>query len=524
MPFEKKEYRQIAKEILSQITGGTVSETLRFDKNNRVYKLHNVPITRIDAVNGTFEGAAKLFEKGIDYRLTADAIEWVSKTANPDDSTLFTVNYLFSINSGITDVNAGSVTRTIVEAISREIEYLYLEMEQAYFAGFLDTATGKALDLVVSILGIKRKPPQPSSGSVTFGRNTEPEIVPIAGEVHLYDNSLEYPITRQLIKGITKIEGIYKDKTIVFVPSEDFALFGRNLRWLPEGKKPDTKTVFRIDYEAYREIEIPKGTNVSAPSTKPEENTIFTTVEKALVTQTAPGKWEAEVPIVCTIAGQKGNVFAGTIVVMPQPIPGVEYVINKGDITNGVEAEEDNELRERAKHSLEFAGKATYSSLETAIESVEGVKSILIEDMPENVPGVVKAIIDGGDMEKIMRVIDDTRAAGIKVEVFRPEIVYINADLNLVLEKEVVPALAAAETEKRIRSYISSLGIGADVLCSRIVESVVSINGVWDVTDFTLTAQRADGSILEKRMENVDIENIERAEPRAVNISFERRG
>ncbi len=121
-----------------------------------------------------------------------------------------------------------------------------------------------------------------------------------------------------------------------------------------------------------------------------------------------------------------------------------------------------------------------------------------------------------------MPVINDTRAAGVKVEVFRPEIVYINADLTLVLEEKAVPASAATETEKRIRSYVSALGIGADVLCSRIVESIVSINGVWDVIDFSLTAQRPNGSILEKRMENIEIENTERAEPRTVNISFMR--
>jgi hypothetical protein len=86
-------------------------------------------------------------------------------------------------------------------------------------------------------------------------------------------------------------------------------------------------------------------------------------------------------------------LFAGTITVMPQPVAGVEYVINKADITNGVEVEEDSELRERARHALEFAGKATYSSLESAIRSIEGVGSLLIEDMPDEVPGIVGSLM-----------------------------------------------------------------------------------------------------------------------------------
>jgi uncharacterized phage protein gp47/JayE len=523
MPFVKKTYREIAKEILSQITGGETTEELIFKKGKKTYKLTNVPVTDVNEIEGTLDGAARLFTRNVDYRLKEDSVEWADNGSHPDDNTRFTVRYVFTKSSGITDINAGSVTRTIVEAISREMEYLYLQMEQAYLSGFLDTATDRALDLVVSILGIKRKPPQPASGYVTFGRNTEPEMVSVTGEVHLYDGSLNYPLNKQLVKGITKVEGISKGKETVFKKDEDFTLAGLNIRWLPEGTKPDTKTVFRIDYDAYREIEIPKGTTVSTLSTKPSETISFTTVEKASLAEVAAGKWEAEVSVICTIPGKSGNVLAGAVVVMPQPIPGVEYAINKGDVTNGVESEDDNELRERAKHALEFAGKATYASLETAIRSVEGVKSILIEDMPENVPGVVKAIIDGGDTDKIMHVIDDTRAAGIKVEVFRPEIVYVNTSLTLVLEKETDPASASAEAEKRIRSYISALGIGSNVLYSRIVESVVGIQGVFDVADFVMTAHRADGTTLETRTENIEIENTERAEPRTVNISFTRK-
>jgi hypothetical protein len=42
------------------------------------------------------------------------------------------------------------------------------------------------------------------------------------------------------------------------------------------------------------------------------------------------------------------------------------------------------ELKERAKHALEFAGKQP-ASVESAIKSVEGVRSLLIEDMPDDI-------------------------------------------------------------------------------------------------------------------------------------------
>jgi uncharacterized phage protein gp47/JayE len=524
LPFVKKTYRQIASDILTQICGGETIEEHVYEKGKNIYTLANSPVIAVKAINGKSKGIANtLFTESTDYNVIEDSIEWRIGGNTPDNDAVFSVQYTFTRPSGITDVNPGSVVRTIVEAISRELENFYLQLEQAYFSGFLETATGNALDLVVSIIGMKRKPPQPSSGSVTFGRNTEPETLAVVDEVHLWDDSLEYSLNNSLVKDVSKIEGTYKGVEVEFERNTDYVLSGRIIRWLAEGSKPDKKTVFRVDYDAYREITIPKGTTISTASLKPEDTRFFSTNEEALLTQTIGGKWEAELPVTCTVPGKTGNVLAGAVGVMPQPLSGVEYVINKGNITNGVDAEDDNELRERARHALEFAGKATYSSLESAVRSVEGVRSLLVEDMPEDVPGLVKVVVDGGDMEKIEHMIDETRAAGIKVEVSRPEIVHIDVSLILILKKGVNPTPIVEDAEKQIRSYISTLRIGSDVLYSRVIESIVGIEGVWDAEDILLTAHRVDGSIIQIENENIEISNEERAEPRTINLSFEER-
>jgi uncharacterized phage protein gp47/JayE len=524
LPIAKKTYRQIAKEILTQICGGDFTEEIIFTKGKSTYKLTHTPVIDIKTVEGKINGAdKKQFTKDADFRLVENSIEWNAGGNIPDCNSVFLVQYTFTKSSGITDVNPGSVVRTIVEAISREMENFYLQLEKAYFSGFLDTAEGSALDLVVSILGIKRKPPQPSSGIVTFGRTAEPEVLAVADEVHLYDGSSEYKLNKPLIKDVKNVEGSYKNVNAVFERDVDYSLAGSTIKFLPNGSKPDKKTVFRVTYDAYREITIPKGMTVATAALKPEDSRLFRTTAEALLTTTIAGKWEAELPVISTVPGSHGNVLAGSVNVMPQPLPGVEYVINKGDITNGVNAEVDDELRERAKHALEFAGKATSASLESAIKSVEGVRSLLVEDMPDDVPGIVKVIVDGGDMDKIVQAINDTRAAGIKIEVSRPEIVYINVSLLFILKRNALPEQIVEEVEKRIRSYISTLGIGADVLYSRIVEAIVGIEGVWDVDELFITAQRGDDSIIQTENENIEISNEERAEPRNINISYEKR-
>jgi uncharacterized phage protein gp47/JayE len=516
----KKTYRQIAHDILTQITGGEVVEQYTYMKGIPC-RLTSIPVSSVNEIVGVSKGSKRVFVRDVDYRLRGDSVEWVSGRERPDEQSQFSVSYVFARQSGISDLSPGSVVRTIVEAISREIEYLYIQMNQAYLSGFLDTADGDALNLVVSLLGISRKPPQPSTGYVTFGRTSEPEVMTVTGEALLYEELTEYALKKPLVKEILKIEGTSNGTDATFENGVDYVLAGKSVRWLPQGKKPDVKTVFRVDYSVYREIIIPKGTSVATFSAKPEDVRVFTAIEEALLSPSSESKWESDIPVACTVPGLFGNVLSGSVTVMPRPITGVEYVINKADLTNGIEAEKDPELRQRAKHALEFAGKATYASLESAIRSIEGVRSLLIKDMPQNLPGIVKVIVDGGDMESILHVINETRAAGVRIEVFRPKIVHINISLTLTLETGVTSSWAGPEVDKRVRSYVSSLEIGDDVLYSKVIEAALSVSGVVDVRDVLVIALRPEGFYTESDRENIEISDEERAEPRNIRISVE---
>jgi len=219
------------------------------------------------------------------------------------------------------------------------------------------------------------------------------------------------------------------------------------------------------------------------------------------------------------LAGRPGNVYAGAVNVMPQPPMGVEYVVNREDILNGTDEESDAELRERAKRALEVAGKATLVSLEAGVRGIEGVDSILVEDMPDGVSGVVKIIVDGGDTEEIKRVIDDVRAAGIRVEFLRPKPVHVDVNLTVTLHRGPTPSKVQRDVEAEVRSYLSSLEIGDDVIYSRIVGAAVSIEGVHKVAEMTVKAYRREGEEAIKSIEeNVEITSEERAIARAVNV------
>jgi uncharacterized phage protein gp47/JayE len=528
MAFRRRSYEETRDSILSQITKGIVNERHVYDAFQTRYKLENTPVREIVKVDGVLGGATTTFSEGEDYQLAGDMLEWLPDGTKPDERTVFFVNYTIGESQDVTDVNPGSVVRTIVEAVSREMDFLYAQLNYVYEAGFIDTAMGSSLDLVASILGVERKSAEPATGLVTFGRNTDPGDIGVEQEAHLQDGRNSYSLKNTPVKQIMKIEGNLEETAHEFEQGTDYTLVGNSVEWLAEGKRPDPDSTFYVDYVTFELITIPAGTGVSTYARRTEDAKTFETTDEMVLKRTPQGRWEAIVPVKSMEPGKGGNVFAGSIVVMPQPLVGVEYVINRGDILTGVDAESDDELRERAKHALEVAGKATFSSLESAVKGVEGVTSILIEDMPDGVLGVVKIIVQGGSPEDIQRVVDETRAAGIRVEFTRPGIVNVDMNLTVNLVKGAVPSRVEREVESKIRSYLSALDIGDDIVYNGVVNSAFSVEGVYDVSELTINAYREDvEEAVQSTRENIEIRADEMALVRDVSVlvrPFERRG
>lgn len=85
---------------------------------------------------------------------------------------------LASLRSGVggrvvlDDGTEGSVLRTLVEAFSRELAVCYEQIDAVYMAGYLDTASGAALERVVELLGVQRHQAGWLEGDVVFSRAT----------------------------------------------------------------------------------------------------------------------------------------------------------------------------------------------------------------------------------------------------------------------------------------------------------------------------------------------------------------
>jgi len=169
-------YNEIVDDVLVAMLGGVVNEPLIFDVREDTYPLAE-PAREVRGITGTANDQHFAFQANVDWTFDArqNAVIWLEKGQKPDaHDPVFYVDYFRQNNatSLLTDINIGSVTRTLTEALSRELALLYRQVNLTYQSGFIDFAQGKSLDFVVAILGVERKTADFAQGLVTFFRTT----------------------------------------------------------------------------------------------------------------------------------------------------------------------------------------------------------------------------------------------------------------------------------------------------------------------------------------------------------------
>jgi uncharacterized phage protein gp47/JayE len=80
--------------------------------------------------------------------------------------------YRIASSTNITNINPGSVIRTIVESILAEVDIEYYQINKLALAMDINTATGEDLDGMIKIIGVTRNNATKCVTGVTFGRST----------------------------------------------------------------------------------------------------------------------------------------------------------------------------------------------------------------------------------------------------------------------------------------------------------------------------------------------------------------
>jgi uncharacterized phage protein gp47/JayE len=165
MSFRRRDYPEVLDGLLTALVGGISAESHAYpppggDSPPR-HLLEVPPARALVSVFGSRNGASVRFAAGTDIALSADgrALVWAEGGNRPDSGTLVSVNYLREGGQAtLSDIEVGSVARTVTEAFALESARLHAQMQAVHDAGFIDTATGRSLERVVALLGIQRVP------------------------------------------------------------------------------------------------------------------------------------------------------------------------------------------------------------------------------------------------------------------------------------------------------------------------------------------------------------------------------
>jgi hypothetical protein len=213
-------YTEIVDDVLVALVGGVVNEQQTFDVRELTYPLAEAA-RDVRGVTGTARNRATgllehyTFQPNVDWSFNSaqNALVWLETGVHPaEEDPVFYVDYFRREggDSPLTDINVGSVTRTLAEAMSRELAVLYNQVNLAYQSGFIDLARGQALDFVVSILGVARKDGDYAQGLVSFFRTATSRgniTIPQGTKLTTADNILfETTAERTLQRGQTRID------------------------------------------------------------------------------------------------------------------------------------------------------------------------------------------------------------------------------------------------------------------------------------------------------------------------------
>lgn len=206
MSFRRRTYPEVLDNLLTGILGGVTAEQHPFPPPGAsgapyTYSLENAAVTDVISVWGTLNGQSYGFNKGSDYSLGDDkrTLQWLEGGSLPDAGTVFYVNYLTASGGAtVSDLYVGSVVRTLAESVGLEIARLYAQIDAVYRAGFVDTASGSALENVVALLGIERIAGGRPAGEVEFTRSRGGHGViniPARTRIITPDGEIEYETT-----------------------------------------------------------------------------------------------------------------------------------------------------------------------------------------------------------------------------------------------------------------------------------------------------------------------------------------
>lgn len=245
-------------------------------------------------------------------------------------------------------------------------------------------------------------------------------------------------------------------------------------------------------------ITIPKGTMVKTGGV---DGVYFVTTEHVVLTA---GNLTVNVPIEALVAGASGNVNAGTIDELPNPVDDLT-VTNASAATGGSDEETDDAFRTRILEAGASGQVGTEAWFKSMAESITGVHDAKVISNPDGEDYNVKILVNGietptpTDVTNAVYALltnEDNKVAGLKISVDAPNYVSTAITATITLGSGYVWADVEADLEFNIgcifnggtTTYGTSYpgyDIDDDLIRTQIMQVIDNTDGVLD---YNLTA------------------------------------
>jgi len=238
------------------------------------------------------------------------------------------------------------------------------------------------------------------------------------------------------------------------------------------------------------DIVIPVGTIATTATTSATNAVQFETNEFAVL---SAGSLTVRVASRARNSGADGNGTVASIVVLPSPPSGIEYVTNATAFSGGADTESDTDLRTRISANLDQLQRGTKSALEAAAQTVDGVFDAYVE---ENTPtygfGYCWVADSTGTastqlLTDVQVVLDQYEPLGTQVIASAPLVHPLNIVTWVQLKSGFSFSTVQASIESLIKEWFDAKRIGEDIYRSELIDIIQSANGVKTVNTSTET-------------------------------------
>jgi hypothetical protein len=209
----------------------------------------------------------------------------------------------------------------------------------------------------------------------------------------------------------------------------------------------------------------------------------------------APSVASITVAVVATSPGTQGNVQAGAVGLLAQPLPGVDTVTNTQAFVGGVDPEADQAFRERFKLYVNSRSLGTLVAVESALASLrQGLRYLVVENassLDHFTPGQFTVVLDDGTGFPPSALLTDASAAveavrpiGSVYAVIAPAVTYAAVTMAVATSNPATAPAVKAQIEVNITQFLSELPIAGAGAISRLEAiahntdpSVISVSG-----------------------------------------------